>query len=849
MHFPNLCWIPLWGWLLAAALIPPACGAEVRFSDLDLTGANHLVFRAQADVPGFGAYDTLLSADLQDSRITQLTFFPEAAALLKDRSVLQIQNRFGVFRTSAGWQEMAAIPQFPSFSGGSPVAEGKIHPIQASPDGRYLLFLRQSLVALGNLVLYDLEAEREVVVSEALDQSLKGPPAIWSPDSAFLIYSKGGRLYYYSIAQLKAQCVLAEEFRQIGAGRIGNVQWGAAGSLYYVTEDMVYELDSRALFTRALYSGFLKIGTVRGKLPFPFDASFDSFWIAPDGLKILLNKGGRNIFLYLLSQEDFSFTGDTLSLPYLYLPRNTRVRKVIWELDTITLLTESLAQGRSATSIYRLSLAGTAAQPPARVPGGFLGLPGRDTAAAGSASPPGAAAPAAPIIPTPPAPAGAAAGAAADTPPAFRRMPESGVLDMIRSPAGERIALLLEDRVSLRDPLLWKEVQVILHPRPLHLLWVSEEELIIAGAYWTELYDLARREARLIAVSQPAEFGWAKEAAPQEGASPQEGAPGKEEASMEGGLLPEGERVALKVRDRVYSRSLAGGAWAKEAQLNVQDATLASDSHRVYLEDLPQGRYRNLVMVRNLRSFGTSPLFARPEPDYEEFPREGEPVDIGNFTHGSRIRRREVALVFDVVENIDGLAAVLDTLAEYNLRCTFFINGEAVRRFPDAVREIAESGHEAGSLFYAYFDMTDARFQVDEEFIKRGLARNEDDYHAATGRELSLLWHTPYYFVNSTILSASRAMSYVYVGRDVDPLDWVPRQSSLAASGLYLRSTDLVERIIRQKKPGSIIPIQVGMPAGQREDYLFHSLDLLIDSLIKLGYRIVPVSTLIEHAR
>jgi peptidoglycan/xylan/chitin deacetylase (PgdA/CDA1 family) len=836
----------LLGWLLPATLVPPACGAEVRFSDLDLTGANHLVFRARADVPGFGAYDTLLSADLQDSRITQLTFFPEAATLLKDRSVLQIQNRFGVFRSSAGWQEMATIPQFPSFSGGSPVAEGKIHPIQASPDGRYLLFLRQSLIALGNLVLYDLEAEREVVISEALEQSLKGPPAIWSPDSAFLIYSKGGRLYYYSIGQLKAQCVLAEEFRQIGAGRIGNVQWGGAGSLYYVTEDMAYELDSRALFTRALYSGFLKIGTVRGKLPFPFDASFDSFWIAPDGSKILLNKGGRNIFLYILSQEDFLSTGDTLSLPYLYLPRNTRVRKVIWELETITLLTESLAQGRSTTSIYRLSLAGTAMQPPVRIPDGFSGLPGRNTAAAGSASAP---------------------GAAGGTPPVFRRMPESGVLDLVLSPEGERIALLLEDRVSLRDPLLWKEAQEILHPRPLHLLWVSEEELIIAGAYWTELYDLDRREARLIAVSQPAEFGWAKEAAAKEGAAPRagaapqegmapkegesskEGVPGKEEASMEGGPLPEGERVALKVRDRVYSRSLAGGAWAKEAQFNVQDPTLASDSHRVYLEDLPQGRYRNLVMVRNLRSLGTTPLFSRPEPDYEEFPREGEPVDLGNFTHGSRIRLREVALVFDVVENIDGLATVLDTLAGYNLRCTFFINGEAVRRFPDAVREIAESGHEVSSLFYAYFDMTDTRFQVDEEFIKRGLARNEDDYHAATGRELSLLWHTPYYFVNSTILSASRAMSYVYVGRDVDPLDWVPRRSSLADSGLYLRSTELVERIVRQKKPGSIIPIQVGVPAGQREDYLFHSLDLLIDSLIKLGYRIVPVSTMIEHAR
>ena len=63
------------------------------------------------------------------------------------------------------------------------------------------------------------------------------------------------------------------------------------------------------------------------------------------------------------------------------------------------------------------------------------------------------------------------------------------------------------------------------------------------------------------------------------------------------------------------------------------------------------------------------------------------------------------------------------------------MNGEAIRRHPDAVREIAEAGHEVGSLFYTYFNMTDSRFRLDREFIKRGLARNEDDYYAATGRE------------------------------------------------------------------------------------------------------------------
>ncbi len=775
MRFPRIVGTAsaLLAGLLLLAGAPQDLGAEIRFSDLDLGSGERLLFRVRTEIPGQvtydqRAYDTLVEADLPNRRLTQLTFYPERVMLLKDRTALQIQNRFGVFRTSSGWQGLEVLRQFPSFAAGSPVADGRVVPLRASPDGRFLLHLRPRSVALGSLLLYDLEGEREIPVCESVEQSLEGPAAVWSPDSAFFIYGKEGQLYYYSIGQLREGRVLAEEMRRIGPGRIGNVQWGRGGSLYYVIGDLVYELDSRELFTRALYAGFLRIGSVRGKLPFRFDANFDGFWISPDGSKILLDKGGRNLFVYFLSREDFLSTGDSLSLPYLYLPRNTRVRKVVWEVDTITLLAESLSGGRSTTAVYRLS---TSAGP---------------------------------------------------EPPAFRRMEETGVKDLALSPEGERIALLLEDRVSLRDAALWEEVASIPHPQLLHLLWISEEELLLAGAWWTEVRNLSSGDSKLVALSQPGEFGWEKQG---------------------------GERILAKVQEQTYACASAAEGWSPGPPFEVRERSLGSEAFRVYLENVPQGGYRNMVMVRNLRAPGTFALFTRQEGALEEYPQADEPVDFTNFSHGSRIRQREVALVFDVVESIEGLPAALGALAEYGLRCTFFVNGEAIRRYPDAVREIAESGHEVGSLFYASFDMTDARFQVDAEFIRQGLARNEDDYHAATGRELSLLWHAPYYLVNSSILGASRQMSYTYVSRDVDPLDWVAKHSLLAATGLYLPSAELVERIVRQKKPGSIIPIQVGVPEGGREDYLFHDLGLLIDALLRLGYRIVPVSTLIKHAR
>jgi peptidoglycan/xylan/chitin deacetylase (PgdA/CDA1 family) len=254
-------------------------------------------------------------------------------------------------------------------------------------------------------------------------------------------------------------------------------------------------------------------------------------------------------------------------------------------------------------------------------------------------------------------------------------------------------------------------------------------------------------------------------------------------------------------------------------------------------------------MVRDVKGLVTTPLFPPETATYEAFPAKAEPVDFGNFTHGSRIRRREVSLAFNAIDSAEGLPSILNTLSAYKLRATFFVNGEFIRRFPDAVREIADSGHEVGSLFSAHFTMTDSRFTVDKDFVKAGLARNEDDYFAASGRELSLLWHAPYYIVNSEIVSAAAEMNYRYVGRDIDSYDWVTATEANKTKKTYLSASQLVERILSLKKPGSIIPLQVGMGAGGREDYLFQKLDLLVNELARLGYDIVPVSTLIENAR
>lgn len=754
--------------LLLCFSVASACFAQVSFSGLNLSSKNRLLFASTARCPDYGTFSTLFLADVRTKSMRQLTFFPENVLLLRDREVLQIQNRFGVFRSAPGFSAMAPLSTFPSFVGGSQIDVGRIAPMQTSPDGRYLLYTRETSAAYGDLTLLDVSAGKATVISDHVEVSLGQLPATWSPDSRFVVYSKAASLYYYSLSQLSEGRVLTESLRRIGDGTIANVRWSSDRSLMYISGLIVYEIDPTELFTRALYAGFLKIGRVVGKIPFDFDPNFDAFWVSPDSRNLLLDKGGRNILLYYLSIDDFHATGAPLELPYLFLPRDTTVRKVIWSTgNIITLLCETRTDGVQASAVFRLSQ-------------NALGRYG-----------------------------------------SFQRTDDVGVLDISLSPDETWAALMDANGVSWREYASWQEKGKAAHPSPLHVLWLSQEELLLAGAWSIERLSLTTGATSLVALSQPGEYGFAGDS----------------------------DSVETSLKGRTLALDESSGAWRTIDTYQVKPSRGASEDFRVYLQGSTRGIYANLVMVRDAKGYGTTPLFPPESTAFEPFPAADEPVSFTNFTHGSRVHRREVSLVFNAIDSAEGLTGILNTLSGYRIRATFFINGEFIRRYPDAVKEIAESGHEVGSLFSTYFTMTDSRFGVDRGFVKAGLARNEDDYFADTGRELSLLWHAPYYTVNSDIIAAAAEMNYVYVGRDLDPYDWVAATDFNRMRGIYFPAAGLVERVIAQKKPGSIIPLQVGIVGGRRDDYLFQKLDLIINQLILLGYDIVPVSTLIEDAR
>jgi peptidoglycan/xylan/chitin deacetylase (PgdA/CDA1 family) len=837
------------------ALAASSIGAEVEFHNLDLGKDDSLLFSAKADLPGGGSFETLFAADLAKGNIVQLSIYPEHVALVEGGKRLLVQNRFGLFRSDTATTNLAPVPGYPSFARGSPVRQGMLDPCSPSPDGAWVLSAIPSSAAYARLVLIDTAKGTETVIASKVEFSVEDPPARWSPDSRHFVYSKGGSLYYFSIDQQAGSRVIEEEFRRIGEGRIGCARWSSDGSLFYMRGTSLFRILTAEFFTQALYRGMAGMGALAGKLPFPFDPSFDDFWVSSEGSRILFAKGGRNLFLIYLDPDDFGSESRVMALPYLFFQGDTMVKSVLWPSGApLTVITGSLRNGDREAGAYRME------------------------------------APADPAL--------------LDLAPTVTELDVRGAIEVILSPDASKVAIVAKDGVTVRSYSDWNLRGEIKAIGAMHALWLSEDRLVVAGTSLIETVSLSTGIRGVVGLSQVEKYGRAEDgswlamttgvpyrrstlplgsSALSISSAPAPGAPAAAPAA--GTTAPGGAAAATTVAPAaapaagatapaagaaapVGAAAPAAGAtapaapqtgkqsfaalavvsWMPSTTYSPVSPSTSSEAYRVYLDALAAGAYRNTVMVRGIKVLGTRPLFPPPATSYAAFPLREEPRADNIFDHGSRIRRREISLVFNALDSAEGLARVVSVLKDYGVTATFFINGEFVNRNPGAARFLSGSGHEMGSMFFTIVDPTDARFRIDRDYVRRGLARTEDDWYSTTGTELTLLWHTPYYTTNSDILEAGASMNYVYVGRDLDPLDWVSKTDAPRMPGSYLPAHGIIEKIIFEAKPGSIVPIRLGAVEGGRDDYLFRELALLVDALEGAGYSIVPVSTLIEHA-
>lgn len=388
---------------------------------------------------------------------------------------------------------------------------------------------------------------------------------------------------------------------------------------------------------------------------------------------------------------------------------------------------------------------------------------------------------------------------------------EEQVLGFSLSPDRSQLALRAEDKVLILDSLGKETIQSYELFHPLSVYWTEKGHFILGDR---QILEVSNGITDLIALSQVDEWGFDAENRVQ-------------------GLS--GDKLYL-YRNNFH--------WDSAEDVSLRPHRLSTEKFRIYLEERAGGWYAQSLKVRRIASYTTDELMKpyRSQSAIELSPQHRREIREvpWYFSQGNSQGRREVSLVFNAVNSAEGLNSLMRILRGYGVKATFFLNGDFINNYPDRTRMIADSGHTVGSLFYTYFDMSDPKYHINREFLKKGLARNEDDYFIVSGKEMAMIWHSPYYFFNREILDTTGVLEYTFIGRELEVPDRIAK-----GDPRYSETVPMIENLLNRMTPGTIIPVSVGRMA-ERDDYLFMNLALLIEGLIMRGYEIVPLFDLMD---
>ncbi|MES0836546.1 polysaccharide deacetylase family protein [Nocardiopsis tropica] len=148
-------------------------------------------------------------------------------------------------------------------------------------------------------------------------------------------------------------------------------------------------------------------------------------------------------------------------------------------------------------------------------------------------------------------------------------------------------------------------------------------------------------------------------------------------------------------------------------------------------------------------------------------------------------RLKCVALTFDdgPGEHTDEL---LDILAEYDARATFYVLGSLVGEFPEPLERMAAEGHELGNHTWKHDDLAG----MSGEAVRRDIERTNQAVKEVIGSDPPTI-RPPYGSLNGTV---REAVDQPLILWDVDTLDWQSRDTGAIS-----------EHALEHSVPGSVV--------------------------------------------
>lgn len=187
--------------------------------------------------------------------------------------------------------------------------------------------------------------------------------------------------------------------------------------------------------------------------------------------------------------------------------------------------------------------------------------------------------------------------------------------------------------------------------------------------------------------------------------------------------------------------------------------------------------------------------------------------------------QKKVSLTFDAAWGDEDAEEILATLSKYEVKATFFMVGDWVRKYPELVKKLSEAGHDVANHSNKHPHVNN----MNKEAIKKDIMDAHETIKAVTGKECNL-YRPPYGEYNNTVLEAAQECNYHTIQWDVDSIDWKGYDAPT-----------IVNKVVNHKHlgDGSIILLHNGAK------HTAEALPQIIEGLRSKGYEIVPISELI----
>ena len=188
-------------------------------------------------------------------------------------------------------------------------------------------------------------------------------------------------------------------------------------------------------------------------------------------------------------------------------------------------------------------------------------------------------------------------------------------------------------------------------------------------------------------------------------------------------------------------------------------------------------------------------------------------------------KENEVSLTLNCAWNASDIDSILNTLEKNNCKITFFMVGDWVKKFPEAAKKIKEAGHEIATHSNTHPHINQLSYEENVKEIQDSVKLIKD----ITGADVKL-YRPPYGEYNDTVIKSANDKGLIPIQWSLDTLDYT-----------NLTGTQMWERLEGKLSNGDIILMHNG--AKHTAD----SLEMIIQSINKKGYKIVPVSELVYH--